>query len=293
MATTSEPGCAATSLPNTVTNGPPHQQHLFFVGIDGLLYHSWWDGVAQYIGENWVTQVPDSTPPPPSPTSDPIALPLPVPAGKTQLHAHYRGPDGTLWRTSYDLVTWSSGSIGSVSTPAPAVNIYGSGRLLAGANFSADVTGRSPVEQHVFYPGTDGILHQTWWDGSNWKNAPAGPGPSQVAAGAIPAVVESSVAGTLPVRQHVFYLGPDGLFHHDWWDGSNWNTQVIGGTGAGPPSAGGRGDTGLDGLTTPCSAFYFRGGPDSNELTHIFWTGSRWELQQPQLNPNQNLLSEP
>lgn len=288
MSDTTVQGKAATSYPNTVTTAPA-QQWLFFVGMNGQLIRSWWDGLSSY--EDWQSDTPQGTINPVAPTSDPIAMPLTMPNGTVQLHVHFRGPDGMLWHTFYDSANWITEKLQSQPMPAPMVNLYGSGRLLAGANYRNSSTGGWPFEQHVFYPGADGSVYQTWWDGNNWNNSFRLPGP--IAAGAVPAVLDyasSDSAADNPAEQWVFYTGSDGLFQRTWWNGSMWDTQEIGLAASGPPSAGGY----LENAPYNYELQDFCYRTTGDVLQQMLWNGSSWvpQLVNPS-PPNQQLLSEP
>jgi len=146
------------------------EQHVFFVGQNGQLIDSWWDSIS---GHSWQSQsLPVQSPP----ASDPIAACLTIydQSGKAlrrELHVFFRGSDGTLQHTWFDSANWLSETVAGVPPVAPpALDPFGnnSGRALGGSNHPAG-NWPSPVQQHVFYPGTDGSLQHYWYDTSTWK----------------------------------------------------------------------------------------------------------------------------
>ena len=77
----------------------------------------------------------------------------------------------------------------------------------AGYMFNAQGT------QHVVYRGTDGHIHELWWDSNGWHTNDLTAATSAVAAAGDPAGYMFNAQGT----QHVVYRGTDSHVHELWW----------------------------------------------------------------------------
>jgi hypothetical protein len=269
----------ASQFQNTVTNAT--EQHLFFVGASGQLIHSWWDGIAEQGGQpQWGTEARTTSVPP---GSDPVVMQLQIepPTGRYELHVHFRGSDSSLQHLWYDGSSWlptnSSETIPGTSVSAPPQDPWGhdSGRALGGTNYAIRHNGADThlIQQHIFYYGTDGALHDRYFDGTGWQMQPALPGP----------IAGPPTAQTLnyPSPQlNVFYTGTDGSLHQTWsGDGINWNTRSVAGKPLGPPAAA---PCAINlNCTTTDQAVWYRGASqtqpsDNFELWRTYYDGTQF-----------------
>ena len=172
------------------------EQHIFFVGANGSLNQSWWDG------RSWNSQVL-----PGSPASWPIALGW---APGHELHVFFKDVSGALAQSWQNGSGWSTQLLpGRPARGITAVN--------------SDFYG---PEMHVFYV-QDNALHQSWQrPDDSWLSQPL-PGAPEVALGLSAmsfGVMLNSTRFAHPPEQHVYYR-QNGRLTQSWWDGSAWNTQ--------------------------------------------------------------------
>lgn len=254
--------------------------HLFFPGINQQLVHAWWDGKA--ANNQWQYQdMPTSV----STGSDPIVMPLVT--SDTELHLFFRGSDGSLQHLWYDGQSWfpSGGSetIAGVPVAPPAVDMSGrtGGRALGGVNFIAGYSGSGPpLQQHVFYQGTDGHLYDHYWNGGAWGTQPALPGaiagpPTAQSLFMDPAESNDSY------QLNVYFTGTDGYLQlATCTDGVTWSGEPIANqivTPSGVPAA-----SSGEGYPPYISVFYPGAAPGGGTalwqaIVHNGqWDGSEW-----------------
>jgi Repeat of unknown function (DUF346) len=229
------PASPATEYPTSTGH---MEQHLFFVGVNGQLMHSWWDGVnPQY---QWgLQQLATSI----TPGSDPIVLLLDTSAD-LEMHVFFRGSDGSLQQVWYDGVSWFPAN-SSQTMPGPPVSAppsdmggHDSGCALGGVIFPV---GSTPVpQQHVFYCGTDGALNDCYWDGASWRSQQPVP-PGNVAGPPTAQSIEIPPANSPTYQLNVFYAGTSGSLQiASSTDGVQWRHGPVPNQFAnaqGPPAA--------------------------------------------------------
>ncbi len=86
--------------------------------------------------------------------------------------------------------------------------------------------------QHVVYRGTDGHIHELYWNGA-WNTDDITATTAATAAAGDPSGYMFDAQGT----QHVVYRGTDGHIHELYWNGA-WNTDDITATTAATAAAG-------------------------------------------------------
>jgi Repeat of unknown function (DUF346) len=172
-----------------------NQQHVFCQGVDGGLYHVFYDPGDNTVHgpEQWATGV----------ASDPATLY--ATAANNQQHVFYRGTDGGIYNVFYDPGSntilhpperWATEAVGDPATLyATAAN----------------------NQQHVFYRGTDGIIYNVFYDpGDHQIHGPEPWIPSgAVRAAGDPATLYATGANN---QQHVFYRGTNGAIYNVFYD---------------------------------------------------------------------------
>jgi hypothetical protein len=198
------------------------EQHLFFVGVNGQLIHSLYDGInTEYVWTSEaLTQVEVS------PGSDPIAMQLPATgaASTNELHVFFRGVDGSLQHIWWDGSSWFPETISSVAIAVPPLGMLGgsSGRALGGLVYRYETEPATDItELDVFFCGTDGQLHERRFvSNQGWSNPPPLPGPIAGPPTAQfwinPAGGGDVFAGTGDWQVNVFYTGTDGNLHQTY-----------------------------------------------------------------------------
>jgi hypothetical protein len=262
MATSGQVNSAA-ALPNVDTKYT--EQHVFYIGVDGSLNQTWWDGRSP-----WKSEVL-----PGSPASDPVVLYEPF--GGTQYSVFFRDVRGRLVRTFWTFVDidGTRGWVTEILPGAPAGNIDCGYYVPPGG-------GSDDGEQHVFFAEADNFLHQTWTSGAGWatQRLPGSTGvPGHPYAG-----VSTLTYGD---EQHVFYA--PGKLAQSWWDGQTWQSQLLPGIVEGPPSAM-RCDKGENlqhvMFASPSPK------PSTWTLQQSWWDGSQWQNQTlPGLASSPNVLA--
>jgi hypothetical protein len=236
------------------------EQHLFFVGVDGQLIHSWYDGInTEY---SWTSEA--LTQVNVSPGSDPIAMQLPtIGAAPNELHVFFRGIDGSLQHIWYDGSTWSPETIPGAAVAVPQLGMLGgsSGRALGGVVYQYDTESATDIaELDVFFCGIDGQLHERRFVSNQGWSSPDLPGPIAGPPTAQfwinPAGGGDVYAGTGDWQVNVFYTGTDGNLHQTYSnDGLTWATGITAGSPLGPPAAVGGAGLGI----YPPQAVWYRG----------------------------------
>jgi len=227
---------------STVAWGP-NRLDTFARGVDGAVYHKWWNGSSwgpsvtgwEYMG-GFTTGTPEV-----------------VSWGPNRLDVFVRGADLALYHKWWDGSAWG-----------PSVT----GWEYLGGGISGHVSAVSwgPNRLDIFVPGLDGALYHKWWDGSSW-------GPSvtgwEYMGGELMASIKS--VSWSANRLDVFGVGMDNALYHKWWNGSAWGPSVTGyeyqgGGIVGSPVATAWGPNRLD---------VFVQGTD-NALYHKWWNGAAW-----------------
>jgi hypothetical protein len=88
--------------------------------------------------------------------------------------------------------------------------------------------------QHVDYRGTDGHIHELWWDTSGWHHNDLTNAASAPTASGDPGGYVFAAEST----QHVDYRGTDGHIHELWWDASGWHHNDLTNAASAPMASG-------------------------------------------------------
>jgi hypothetical protein len=195
------------------------EQHVLFVGQNGSVIDTWWDG------QTWSSRTL-----PGQPASDPVALRWAENIAP-ELHVFFldaSGGIGHAWFAAIDL----SDDLGWSFEVLPGSGVGGA---ITGASYTHDGTPET-AEMHVFYVQSDGLLHQTWLAGDVWSTQPLSGSP-QLQFG-LSAQDFNVPAYTSATRQlHVYYVGQSGLLEQTFWNSTSWVHQELQGNPYGIPSA--------------------------------------------------------
>lgn len=182
--------------------GPPtgyafeglHTQHVFYKGQDSHIHELWWDAPGnEHLDLTALTGAPPAS-------GDPSGYVF-RPQG-TQ-HVDYRGVDGhvhELWWRYRD--GWHHNDLTDATGAPPA------DQAMKPVGYGFDPSALQPVAtQHVDYVGTDGHVHELWWDPSGWHHN------DLTLATAAPAAISDTAAYVFTEQssQHVFFTSDD---HH-------------------------------------------------------------------------------
>jgi hypothetical protein len=200
--TTAVPGGAQLALTAPTGYEFRNLQHVVYQGIDSHIYELWHDSNGWHVND--LTNAPVvAIGPLTARVFTPIATQNITFRGTGGAHVHELWWDNTgTWRHS-DLTNASQ---------AP---------LAAG-----DLTNYSFWEQgtqHINYLGTDGHVHELWWDYENgWQHSDL---TYQTGAplGGLPSGYVFRNQGT----QHVNYRGNEGHIHELWWDNTGWHHNDL------------------------------------------------------------------
>ncbi len=223
------PGITFTLSPAAVSWGPDRID-LFGRGVDGAIYHNYWDGswhTFESLGGNFIYG--------PAVSSwgagrlDVFAIgadgalyhnywdgswhgwgdrlggvftsaPAAVSSGFNHIDVFGRGTDNAIWHTYWDGSWHGFDSLGGAFVSAPAVSSWGGGRL------------------DVFAVGTDSGLYHNYWDGNwhGWND------PLSITFASSPAATSWGVN-----RIDVFARNSDNTIWHDFWNGTAWGTPRV------------------------------------------------------------------
>ncbi|WP_431247046.1 hypothetical protein [Leifsonia xyli] len=96
--------------------------------------------------------------------------------------------------------------------------------------------------QHVDYVGTDGHVHELWWNPSGWHHndlSAAAGATTPALAGSSPACYAFESGLFQPVAtQHVWYAGTDSLLHELWYASGAWHVNDVAARVGAPPVVG-------------------------------------------------------
>ena len=237
---------AAAGRPATLRTVNPSQQHIFYRTAGGAIQHIFWDAPTnQLYRDDWTAR----TGAPPA-AGDPATL---VTLNPDQQHIFYRSGNGAIQHIFWDAPTqklyrdnWTERAAAPPAAGDPATLL------------TAD-----PIQQHVFYRGTDGSIHHIFWDAptnqfhyDNWTRQ-----AGELASAGDPATMLTAN------QQHIFYRGTDGSIRHILWDQrthgfyhDNWTQRTGEVLAAGDPST----------MVTSGQQHVFYRGTDGN-IHHILW----------------------
>lgn len=229
----------------TATANGANPLDIFGKGIDGSIYHKYWDGSSWQPQRDTMDNLGDGT--------TFVYGPAAVSWGPNRTDIFAINTDFTMLQQYWDGTTWLSqwqplGDSKFADTPT-AVS-WGENRL--------DIFG---TEQ-----GSGSLLHKAW-DGSQWSKWENLGTPS----GDVSLTGTVAAASWSKNRIDIVALGTDGAYYYKFWDGSQWQpsaTEFIAKSGsfASPPAVVSWGENRLD---------IYGVGSDS-KLKHLTWYGSGW-----------------
>jgi hypothetical protein len=177
-------------------------QHVVYQGTDSHIYELWHDSNGWHYND--LTNAPA------------VALgPLTarVFASTASQHIVYRGTGGThIHELHWDNNGWWRHSDLTDASQA---------QLTSGepTNYTFEVQGT----QHINYLGTDGHVHELWWDYDNGWHDNDLTYRTGAPLGGLPSGYVFTPQGT----QHVVYAGTEGHIHELWWDSSGWHHNDL------------------------------------------------------------------
>jgi hypothetical protein len=134
-----------------------------------------------------------------------------------QQHVNYIGTDGHVHELFYDGSHWHHNDLSGLA---------GSSVSVADNNVLDGYATNWNEQQHVNYIGTDGHVHELFYDGSHWHDNDL----TNLARSSTSAVNYSTLDG-YPTdwneQQHVNYLASDGGVHELYYDGSHWHDNDL------------------------------------------------------------------
>jgi spore germination protein YaaH len=175
-----------------------NRMDVFGRGMDGQLWHSWWDGTGWSGWEPLGGQLMAGT------------GPGAVSWGNNRLDLFVQGLDAQIWHNWWDGRSWGGWKpLGGRFTSGPDAASWSANHL--------DVFGR----------GGDGQLWHSAWTGSGWT-------PWEPLGGAL--VGDPGAASWGPNRIDVFVQGTDQQLYHRAWAGAGWGgwESMAGRLGSGP-----------------------------------------------------------
>jgi hypothetical protein len=180
------------------------QQHVNFIGPDGHVHELFFDGSWHHSDLTQATGAPAAA-------AGSVVDGYPT-GFNNQQHVNYIGSDGHVHELFFDK-SWHHNDLTQAAGAPPAA----SGGGLDGYATSYD------NQQHVNFVGTDGHIHELWFDNAWHHN------DLTVATKAPLAWPGSRIDGyetAYDRQQHVNFIGSDGHVHELWFNGS-WNQNDL------------------------------------------------------------------
>ena len=272
-----EPGVARAGSPVTALSRNAHHMDVFWIGPDGAITSTWWDGAP---GQNWSDHQPFAISGPGA--SGPGSHLSAVARTPDHMDLFWIGPDGAVASTWWDSApgsNWGDHTPFPITPPRAAI-----GPGSRPGTPSGLAVARDPDQLDVFWVGPDGAIGSMWWNaapGQNWGDhqpfAVTGPGAG-VAGGRVASVSRD------PNQMDVFWVGPDGAIGSMWWNaapGQSWSDhQPFPVTGPGVARAGSP-VAALSRNAHHMDVFWI--GPDG-AITSTWWDGApgqNWSDHQP------------
>jgi hypothetical protein len=268
---------------------------IFAIGLDGNLYHRWWDGSAWNGPQNLGGAILINSPSLVSWTAN-------------RLDVFSIGSDGNLYHHYQDAGVWHGpenlgggqliNSPSAVSWAANRLDIFAIGsdgafyhkawngsawnvglENLGGTNLinSPSAVAWAANRLDIFAIGGDGVLYHKWWDGNSWNAGLENLGSGKIAN-------SPSAVAWATNRLDIFAVGSDGVLYHKYWDGKAWNSGFEN-----------LGDSTL--INSPSAVAWSANRLDvfalsyAGNLHHFYWDGSAWHSQF--LSGNGNLMASP
>jgi hypothetical protein len=278
----------------SVVSWAANRLDVFAIGLDGALYHRWWNGSAWGGPENLGG---DSLINSPSAVSW-AANRLDIFAINSRGNLYHWAWDGNNWFgpenrggqnliNSPSAVSWAANRL-DIFAIASGGNLvhwwwdggWGGPENRGGANLlnSPSAVSWAAGRLDIFAVGSDHDLYHWWWQGG-WG------GPENLGGGNL--LNSPSAVSWAANRLDVFANGSDGNLYHKWWDGSNWGggptlENLGGGNWVNSPSVVSWAANRLDVFSIA----------SSGNLSHKYWTGSAWGGPED-LGGNGNLIDSP
>jgi hypothetical protein len=201
------------NLGGVLTSGPTaaswgaNRLDVFVRGLDGAMWHKWWNGSSWSDWENLGGAL----------TTDPDCVSWSL----NRIDCFVRGVDNALWHKWWDGSSWSGWeNLGGVLTSGPTAASWGANRL------------------DVFVRGLDNAMWHKWWNGSSWSDW-------ENLGGAL--TTDPDCVSWSLNRIDCFVRGVDNALWHKWWDGSSWSGwENLGGVLTSGPTAASWGANRLD-----------------------------------------------
>ena len=180
----------------TAASWGPNRLDILARGLDGAMWHKWWDGNQWGGWESLGGQI--------------VGAPSVVFWGPNRLDVLARGLDGAMWHRWWDGNQWGGWeSLGGQIVGSPKAVAWSANRL------------------DILALGLDGSVWHKWWDGNQW-------GGWESLGGQI--VGPPNVVSWGPNRLDILARGLDGAMWHKWWDGNQWGGwESLGGQIVGSP----------------------------------------------------------
>jgi hypothetical protein len=260
----------------SVVSWAANRLDIFAIGLNGALYHRWWDGTNWNGPENLGGE-------------GLINSPSAVSWAANRLDIFAVGSTGNLYHWAWNGTNWSGpenrGGAGIVNSPsavswAPnrldifAINSrgylvhwfwngsgWGGPEYFGGANLVNSPSAVSWVSGRldIFAIGSDHNLYHWWWQGS-WG------GPDNRGGGNF--INSPSAVSWAPNRLDIFANGSDGNLYHTYWDGTKWGLgqnpeKIGGGNWVNSPSA----------VSWSANRLDIFSITSEGNLSHIYWGG--------------------
>jgi hypothetical protein len=200
--TTAVPGGAQPALTTPTGFEFRKLQHVDYQGADSHIHELYFDSNGWH--DNDLTNAPVVSVGP---------LTARVFASTATQHVVFRGSGGShiheLWWDDNGL--WRHSDL-TLASQAPLAN-----------GDPTNYTFEAQGTQHVNYLGTDGHVHELWWDYENgWQH-----NDLTYRTGAPLGGLPSGYVFTSQGTQHVVYQGTEGHIHELWWDNSGWHHNDL------------------------------------------------------------------
>jgi hypothetical protein len=177
------------------------------------------------------------------------------------IFAFWQSTSGDLEEAFYDASAQSWNGPSAVTVDGTAISGLGSSPSVAVGPQSSGGYG----DQYVFWRGTDGDLHETFWNGS-WN------GPIDLGDGPMSSAPAAGVDGS--GNEYVFWENPSGGLEETEWNGSAWDGQhqvTVNGDSVGP-----LGSSPTVAVASNGDQYVFWAGTGTGDLWEAFWNGSSW-----------------
>lgn len=197
-------------------------QHVDYLGVDGCFHELEWDASGWHDSD--LTNITGIPPILDGRWPGPVGYAF---ASQGTRHLDFVGQDNHIHELWLDNTGWHHNDLTSQANAPLAV-------IETPCAYPFDLQNT----QHVHYVGSDGHVHELWWDGDGWHhqdltlaaNAPADAEPAVSSPTGYVFAAEQT--------QHVAYLGLDRCIHELAWKNGNWTYNNLSAAAGAPSSAG-------------------------------------------------------